>query len=134
MKGNKSYSILHLKCPRCQEGNLFVTRNAYDFKKMLDMPRYCPVCKQDLEVEPGFYSGALWVSFPIIVLIAIPFWALMYFVLALPFEWMFFIMGVYIFGLQPIIMRYSRAIWINVFVSYDPGAKDENDKMLRSKK
>lgn len=121
MKGDKTYSILHLKCPRCHEGNLFVKKNAYNFKNMLTMPKHCPVCKQSFEVEPGFYSGALWVSFPIIVLLALPFWAIMYFIPGFSFEWMFIMMSVYIFGLQPLVMRYSRAIWINVFVSYDPG-------------
>ena len=84
------------------------------------MPKHCPVCNQNLDMEPGFYSGALWVSFPIIVLIAIPFWAIMYFILELSMNWMAIIMAVYIFGLQPLIMRYSRAIWINIFVHYDP--------------
>ena len=122
MKGNKAYSILRLKCPRCHEGNLFVSRNAYNFKNMLAMPEHCPVCNQNFEVEPGFYSGALWISFPIIVVIAIPFYLVMDFVLRLSFEWMFIIMAIYILGLQPVIMRYSRAIWINVFVHYDPDA------------
>jgi uncharacterized protein (DUF983 family) len=126
MKGKKTYSIIHLKCPRCQEGDLFVARNAYNLKRMLEMPGTCPVCKQNFEMEPGFYSGALWVSFPIIVLIAIPFYLVMDFILGLSFEWMAFIMAVYILGLQPLVMRYSRAIWINVFVSYDPGAKGAN--------
>lgn len=119
-KGTKLYSIVRLKCPRCHEGNLFVSRNAYNFKNMLSMPKHCPVCNQNLDMEPGFYSGALWVSFPIIVLIAIPFWAIMYFILELSMNWMAIIMAVYIFGLQPLIMRYSRAIWINIFVHYDP--------------
>lgn len=120
MKGKKIYSIAHLKCPRCQEGNLFIDRNAYNFKNMLEMPRLCPVCSQRFDVEPGFYSGALWISFPIIVLIGIPFWALLYFVIGISFEWMALLMAIYILGLQPIIMRYSRAIWINIFVHYDP--------------
>ncbi len=92
---------------------------------MLDMPARCPVCDQSFEMEPGFYSGALWVSFPILVVLVMPLWAVLYFLLSLSFEWMAAVIGVYIFGMQPVIMRYSRAIWINVFVSYDPGAKKD---------
>jgi uncharacterized protein (DUF983 family) len=55
-KGSKLYSIAHLKCPHCQEGNLFSVSNSYDLKHMLDMPDYCPVCHEDFKVEPGFYS------------------------------------------------------------------------------
>lgn len=117
---SKSYSILRLKCPRCHKGNLFVSRNAYNLKYMLDMPDRCPVCNQDFRIEPGFYSGALWVSFPIVVLIGVPLWILVFFFVDLSFDMMFLLFGITIFGLQPVIMRYSRAIWINVFVKYDP--------------
>ncbi len=131
MKGTKTYSILHLKCPRCQEGDLFVSKNAYNFKNMLTMPKQCSVCNQNFEVEPGFYSGALWISFPIIVLIAIPFYLIMDFIFLISIDWMAFIMAIYIFGLQPVIMRYSRAIWINIFVSYDPDAKKTKNEKVK---
>lgn len=119
-KGTKAYSILRLKCPRCQEGNLFITKNPYDLKRFIEMPDCCPVCKQDFKIEPGFYSGALWVSYPIIVLLLIPFaFGLMsYTTLSLPFVFLF--ISIYVFALQPLLMRWSRAIWINVFVKYDP--------------
>lgn len=120
--GSKSYSILRLKCPRCHKGNLFVSRNAYNLKRMLDMPDRCPVCNQDFRVEPGFYSGALWVSFPMVVVLGLPLWILVFFFVDLSFDMMFLLFGVTIFGLQPLIMRYSRAIWLNVFVKYDPEA------------
>ncbi len=119
-KEKTSYAILRLKCPRCHEGNLFVTRNAYNLKHMLDMPDRCPVCNQDFRMEPGFYSGALWVSFPLMVLLAVPLWIIVFWVADLSFEFMFALFGIVILGLQPPIMRYSRAIWISVFVKYDP--------------
>jgi uncharacterized protein (DUF983 family) len=118
-KGTKAYSVLRLKCPKCQEGNLFLTKNPYDLKKFIAMPDVCPVCKQDFKIEPGFYSGALWVSYPIIVLLLIPFaFGLMYYT-NLALGWIFLFISFYTFGLQPLLMRWSRAIWINVFVQYD---------------
>lgn len=71
-------------------------------------------------MEPGFYSGALWVSFPLMVLLAVPLWIIVFWVADLSFEFMFALFGIVILGLQPPIMRYSRAIWISVFVKYDP--------------
>lgn len=127
-KGKKSYSILRLKCPRCHEGDLFVTRNAYNFKRMLDMPDRCPVCNQDFRIEPGFYSGALWVSFPLVMLISVPLWIIVFWFADLSFDMMFLMFGLLIFGLQPLIMRYSRAIWINVFVKYDPPHQKPSQK------
>lgn len=87
---------------------------------MLDMPDRCPVCNQDFRMEPGFYSGALWVSFPLIILLGVPIWIIAFWVVDLSFEVMFATFAVLIIGLQPPIMRYSRAIWISVFVKYDP--------------
>ncbi|CAN5194570.1 hypothetical protein BH09BAC5_BH09BAC5_28740 [soil metagenome] len=91
------------------------------------MPGHCPVCNQDFKVEPGFYSGALWVSYPIFVLLIIPIAAFLIFYTKLSVGWIFLIIAIVIFGLQPFIMRISRAIWINIFVAYDP-------KILKEKK
>ena len=118
-KGSKLYSIIHLKCPRCQEGNLFSVSNAFNLKRMLDMPDHCPVCREDFKVEPGFYSGALWISYPFVMLILIPLAVLQVVYLHIPLLPAFFISLVIMLLLQPFIMRYSRAIWINIFVSYD---------------
>lgn len=118
-KGDKLYSILKLKCPRCHDGKLFIVSNAWRLKKVLDMPDRCPVCGQDYIIEPGFYSGALWTSYPIVVtmdiLLLTPlFFYPDYFVLNL------IVMAAVSLLLQPIIMRLGRAIWINIFVDYDP--------------
>lgn len=117
-KGSKGYSILHLKCPKCHEGNLFSVSNAWNPAKMLEMPDRCPVCKQDFIIEPGFYTGALWVSFPIVIVIGL---ILLSPLLIYPdsFNTVLIIGGIIMFLLQPIIMRWGRAIWINIFVHYD---------------
>lgn len=117
-KGSKLYSIAHLKCPCCQEGNLFSVSNSYDIKHMLDMPDHCPVCHEDFKVEPGFYSGALWISYPIVIFILIPLVLVQILCLGFSFVLAFFITLILLLVLQPLLMRYSRAIWINLFVSF----------------
>lgn len=118
-KGTKLYSILKLKCPKCQEGNLFIVPNAWKLKKVLDMPRRCPVCRQDFVVEPGFYTGALWTSYPIVIFIDL---LLLVPILFYPKYIILIVISMAIMSLllQPIIMRWGRAIWVNIFVSYDP--------------
>lgn len=118
-KESKAYSIVHLKCPKCHEGNLFCESNAWNLKKMIDMPDRCPVCNQDFIIEPGFYSGALWISYPIVIAIGL---ILMSPLLLYPdyFNTVLFTTVLIIFLLQPIIMRWGRAIWINIFVHYSP--------------
>jgi hypothetical protein len=85
---------------------------------MLDMPDHCPVCQEDFKIEPGFYSGALWVSYPIVISILIPLALLQILCFDFSFVLAFFISLIVMLLLQPLLMRYSRAIWINIFVSY----------------
>lgn len=118
-KGTKLYSILHLKCPRCHEGDLFLRPNPWNFKTMLDMPDKCKNCGQDLRIEPGFYTGALWVNYPLVIISAL--------ILMIPTVFYpdflvlnLTIMVIVMLALQPIFMRYGRAMWINIFVHYKP--------------
>src|SRR5690348_15008176 len=55
-------SILKMKCPRCHEGDMFPKGTLYS-SKFADMHPYCPCCGQNLEPEPGYYFGAMYVSF-----------------------------------------------------------------------
>ncbi len=120
-KGSKPYSIFNLKCPRCHEGNLFETPT-FSFQKPFDMPKKCPHCGQSYMPEPGFYYGAMFISYIFtgwfcIVFIAFFHWylgwstgasfALLIFVMAILFVWIF---------------RLARAIWININVKYSPEA------------
>jgi uncharacterized protein (DUF983 family) len=118
-KETKLYSIVHLKCPKCHEGDLFLESNAWNFKTMLDMPDKCKTCGQDFRIEPGFYTGALWVNYPLVIVSAL--------ILMIPtvFYPDFLILNLSIMvlvmlSLQPIFMRYGRAMWINIFVHYKP--------------
>ena len=113
-------SIVHLKCPSCHEGNLFSVSNSYHFKTMLTMPDRCPVCHQDFKIEPGFYSGALWVSYPIVLVLLIPLSLTLLFQFQISIILALLFPLIMLFALQPLIMRFSRAIWINFFVSYKP--------------
>jgi len=82
------------------------------------MPRCCPVCQQDFVIEPGFYSGALWTSYPIVIGIIIFSWLTLNSLLGLPASAVFITGTLLAIIFQPIIMRLGRAIWIHVFVSY----------------
>lgn len=62
LKGSKLYSIVYNKCPRCQNGDLFLS-HAYDLKNTAKMQEKCVYCKQRYELEPSFYSGAMYVSY-----------------------------------------------------------------------
>jgi uncharacterized protein (DUF983 family) len=60
-KGNRLYSILNYKCPRCHQGNLFIGK-AYS-KHLAHMPEQCTSCGLRYEREPSFFTGAMYVSY-----------------------------------------------------------------------
>jgi len=83
------------------------------------MPGRCPVCNQDFQIEPGFYIGALWTSFPIVIFIMTLLSILLLVFVKMQLEWFFVAITIILFSLQPIIIRLGRAIWINIFVDFD---------------
>jgi uncharacterized protein (DUF983 family) len=118
-KGKKLYSIVHLKCPRCQEGNLFLSKNPYNLKMFDKMPDKCTVCGEDFVRESGFYWGAMMVSHATTTLIAVVVHLIVYHF----YEWdiapNIIAIVTIILLMFPIVFRSSRAIWINFFINYD---------------
>jgi hypothetical protein len=86
---------------------------------MMDMPTVCPVCEQKYEIEPGFWIGALWTSYPIVILIEFPFLMMALFSETLgpwiPLSLMF----VAFYFAYPIMLRLGRSIWIHNWIRYD---------------
>ena len=118
-KGGEFYSIIKQKCPRCHQGNLFEKKNSYRFKDITAMYDRCTHCGLKYEKEPGFFYGAMYVSYGLTVAL----WVTLA-VIIFPFynmsPWLFLGIGVVaLFLLLPIIYRLSRAIWLSIFVKYD---------------
>lgn len=124
------YSVVKGKCPRCNEGNLFINKNRYTAKNIGKMPDNCPVCGQDFKIEDGFYLGATYVSYAITVALMVPLLAISYFLFNLDFMWLLPVMVVLLVLLMPPILRISRAIWINFFVHYNPEWKKIAEEYL----
>ncbi len=61
-KRSKLSSIFSLKCARCHTGDLFPT-GSFSFNKPFEMHKECPHCGLNLEPEPGFYFGAMFISY-----------------------------------------------------------------------
>ncbi|WP_025763287.1 DUF983 domain-containing protein [Dyadobacter tibetensis] len=113
-------AIVHQKCPRCRKGNLFVKKNPYALNDALKMPDRCAVCGQDFKMEPGFYIGALWTSFPIVIFLMTSLSIILLVIVKMDLYPFFAVLTLFLFSLQPIIIRLGRAIWISIFVEYDP--------------
>ena len=118
-KGSKWYSIVYCRCPRCHEGDYFVTQNPYNLKKFTKIHDECKQCKQPFIIEPGFYFGAAYISYFFnVALFGMYFLAsFLYF----PSISNLFFIGIYTLItllLTPLIYRYSRIAYLNIFVGY----------------
>lgn len=119
-KGSKIYSILNNKCPRCQEGDFFVSGKAYDFKKFSVMNSSCEKCDLSFEQEPGYYYGAMYVSYAINVALMVTVWVayLVLFENSLSIWWMVLVSMILGIILAPVTFRLARLTWINFFIRY----------------
>ncbi len=118
-KGSHIYSILSNKCPKCQEGDFFVSGKAYDLKNFMKMNQRCPVCDESFEPEPGYYFGAMYVSYAINVVVMIAVWLICNVLFpAMNIWWMVLLSILAGLALTPLTFRWSRLGWINMFVKY----------------
>jgi hypothetical protein len=84
------------------------------------MPEYCPHCHLKYEQEPGFFWGAMYVSYALAVAIDLPTFLVLYALAGLTFnQALAGVVGITIF-LVPVVFRLSRSIWIHMFVRYKP--------------
>lgn len=121
-------SVLHNKCPKCREGNLFLSSNPYNLKKITDMPEHCPVCGQAMEPEIGFYYGTGYVSYGLSLMFCALSFILWVLTIGISLQdnrifWWLGINTALMLIVQPLLMRLSRSIWIAFFVKYDPQYK-----------
>ncbi|WP_187263944.1 DUF983 domain-containing protein [Pontibacter beigongshangensis] len=118
-KNSFLYSVVKAKCPRCREGNMFPKGTLYT-TKFADMHQYCPCCGQAFEPEPGYYYGAMYVSFGFnVAIFLVAFIVLHQLVEEVSLAMMLGMVAVLVVGLLPVIFRLSRALWINIFIRYE---------------
>ncbi len=117
-KGTKIYSVMMSKCPACHEGDFFKS-HPYNLPKAGDIYEKCNVCAKAFSKEPGFYYGAMYVSYAITVALSLLLW-LLNSSLEVPFSILNFILfyAAFILLLSPYIYAKSKIIWANIFIHY----------------
>ena len=117
--GSNLYPIVNFKCPRCHEGELYPS-STFSFQKSFEMHKSCEHCGANFFPEPGFYYGAMFISyifsgffcifFLVITMLALKWNAAvaigsLILIMAIFFVWLF---------------RFARAIWLSINLKYDP--------------
>ena len=117
IKASTLVDILRQRCPRCRRGKIFVSSVFLGFPKMHER---CPVCLLRFEREPGYFLGAMYISYGlallIIALIAASFWAVTDWWITKDTIW-----AVVLFlPMAPAITYFSRVLWIYLDQTFDP--------------
>lgn len=119
LKGTKIYSIFTGTCPVCQTGKMYQSPNAYKLSQTLKMNERCPHCDTKFKIEPSFFYGAMYVSYPVGIIFAGFAFVITFFLLDLGRLNAFIAIAVVMIVLLPVILRLSRNIWINFFFKFD---------------
>lgn len=123
-KGQKLYSIIYQKCPRCHEGELWKEPFFKSLPQLIrgnyNMYERCPKCQLRYEQEPGFWWGAMYIAYALSsgALLITAFLSKYYFGMNLT-QTMFIVLAVAVIGFL-YNARVARSIYINIFVKYDP--------------
>jgi hypothetical protein len=110
------------KCPRCTEANVF-KHSAFNLTRFMEMHQSCPKCDASFEPEPGFYFGAMFISYAFTVAIMFVIWV----VLRLSLNpstsvYIYSFLGAVVLA-TPFSYRYSRLIWLYWFGGHSRNKK-----------
>lgn len=119
LKGTKLYSILTGTCPVCQNESMYTEQNPYKLSSTLKMEERCSHCNTKYKIEPSFFYGAMYVSYPVGLAFASLAFVLSYLIFDLSLITTYGLIVVIMFIALPLILRISRNIWINFFMSFE---------------
>ena len=118
-KGSKLNSILTGSCPRCQNESMYLDKNPLHFSKLLKMNEKCSHCGLKYQIEPSFFYGAMYVSYGLNVALGVAAFVISYLIFNSSIKTAFIAIIISNVVLFPFVLRWSRNIYINMFISFD---------------
>ncbi len=122
-KDSLSFAIINAKCPQCRTGDMF-KHKWWKVSKFTQFYQNCTVCNLRFEREPGFFYGAMFVSYAMIVAMVATVWVILYFIFRNPaFKIYITVIIVLNIVLLPLFFRYSRVLYLHAFggVNFNKG-------------
>lgn len=108
-------AMLQAKCPRCREGDMFQC-SLFNITRFSKMHQTCPDCHQKFEVEPGFFIGAMYVSYAMSVGLFLITGLVLYHLFDDPELWVYLtVITILVIVLLPFLYRYSRVLYLYWF-------------------
>lgn len=93
------------------------------------MPAHCTVCGADFFPEPGFYYGAMYISYAMTVGICLVTAGIEIFTIGFLPNLIIGSIVAMMMILYPFMLRYSRAIWIYIFLHFNQQEFDKASSM-----
>ncbi len=104
-------AIIGLRCPRCLRGKVF--------RSLFVTHEHCPECGLKFAREPGFFMGAMYFSYGMGIIAALPICAVMFYHEYSPWA-IFGVVVLQLAILSPLLLRYSRVVWLHFDQRFDP--------------
>ena len=118
-KGSKLYGIITGVCPKCHEESMYTNKNPYRVTQLFSMHERCSNCNTKYKIEPSFFYGSMYVSYGVGIAFAVAAFIISFLLLESSVNMSIFAIVASQVIFYPIIVRVSRNIWINLFMSYD---------------
>jgi uncharacterized protein (DUF983 family) len=110
-------SILQQRCPRCRIGRIFQSSIFRGFPKMCER---CSICDLKFEWEPGYFLGAMYISFALGVLVLAPIAAVLWFFTGWWITKIILWAAILFLPFAPTITLFARVLWIYLDQRIDP--------------
>jgi uncharacterized protein (DUF983 family) len=113
---NTIQNIYQGTCPSCNKGKIFKKKGLLYKLRMPKMHAHCSVCKYKFEKEPGYFFGAMYVSYMLTIAEAVGLFIMLSYIVGIGDNFQIFLMiAAAMIGLSFFNMRISRTIWIHLF-------------------
>jgi uncharacterized protein (DUF983 family) len=111
---SKIIAIIKGKCPKCHDGDIFKEK-WWNFPQFSKMNKLCPNCQVNFEIEPGFFYGAMYMSYGFSVMIMLVGGVFIYNVFNDP-PLFYYIIPITLISLllTPLNFRNSRVIYLHL--------------------
>lgn len=105
--------VLSGTCPICGKGKVFETKGSLLHLKAPKMYERCSECNYKFDKEPGYFFGAMYISYGMAIAELIAVFLLLNWVVSL--GWLFGIMFAALVFTMFFNYRVSRILWIHIF-------------------
>lgn len=106
-------NLLLCRCPNCGKTEMFKF-SAFNLLNFIRMNDQCDQCKMSFHPEPGYYLGAMYISYVINSFIFLAVALTVKFKYDFTLTNTFILLGILSFVLLPYTLRFSRTLWLYI--------------------